>query len=256
MDGLGVDTPWAQFKRAMLGALYGLLAGMAFVLVAAFIDIWLYPDLPLMVNWPEFTVRLPLISLGLALVGAVTCWWHEAWQGLLSGAVAASALALVFALFTSQVNTGMKIIVLVIILVPVAAMTLPAAYILRWLTERHARALQMNQSGARIAGLVLFALVLGAAPGYFMKSSERAVESARFIHNLLQDLSVEKNPLASVAGVPERRDTPYQIYSTASETSTEGFDIHVQYADNYKLLCTVISYPEHSPSFSGCQAGE
>jgi MFS family permease len=234
--------------------LYGFLGGTAFVLMAAFIDIWLHPDLPLGVDWSAFTLRLPLIGLGLAIVGAVTCWWHEAWQGLMSGAAVAAALALIAALFASQVNTGMKFIVLIFILLPVAAMTLPVAYFLRWITERHGQALQWNGRARRLAGLVILVIAVGAGLGFFMKSSRRGIESARFIHNFLQDLSAENNPLASVPGVPERADTPYMMYSTRSQLSTEAFDIHVEYADDYKLQCTVILYPERNPFLSGCQA--
>jgi hypothetical protein len=43
------------------------------------------------------------------------------------------------------------------------------------------------------------------------------------------------------------------MYSTASESSTTGFDIHVQYADQYKLLCTVILYPGRNPFLSMCE---
>lgn len=256
MDGLGTDTRRERISRAMFGALYGFLGGAAFVLMATFIDIWLHPELPLGVNWSAFTLRLPLIGLGLAIVGAVTCWWHEAWQGLLSGAATAAALALISALFTSQVDTGMKFIVLVFILMPVAAMTLPVAYFLRWVIERHAQALHLNGRSARLAGLVLLVIALGAGLGFFMKSSARGIEAARFIHNFLQDLSTEDNPLASVAGVPERSGTPYKMYSTRSESSTEGFDIHVEYADGYKVQCTVILYPERNPFLSGCGPAE
>ena len=256
MDGLGTDTRQTQVKRAILGALYGFLGGTAFVLVATFIDTWLHPDLPLGVNWSAFVWRLPLISLGLAVVGAVTCWWHEAWHGLLSGAVVSAALVLVTALLTSQVDTGMKLIVLIFILMPVAVITLPVAYLLRWFAERHTRARHMNQSVARLARLILLVIALGAGLGYFMKSPGRAIAAARFIDNALQDLSGEKNPLANVAGVPERREMRYQMYPTRSEVSTEAFDVHVEYADNYKLLCTVILYPGRDPYFSGCRPGE
>jgi hypothetical protein len=256
MDGLGTDTRQAKRRRAIFGALYGLLGGTAFVLMAAFIDIWLHPELPLGVNWSAFVLRLPLIGLGLALVGAVTCWWHEAWQGLLSGAVVASALTVIAALFTSQVGAGMKLIVLVFILLPVAAMTLPVAYLLRWFTERHAVALHLKGSLARIAGLVILVIALGAGSGYFMRASGRAVEATRFIHNFLQDLSTEQNPLASVAGVTERNETSYKIYPTTSADSTEGFEIHVEYEDGYRILCTVILYPERNAFLSGCRAGE
>ena len=253
MDGLGSDTRQVRLKRALLGAFYGFLGGAAFVLTAAFVDIWLHPDLPLGVNWAALTLRLPVLSLGLAIIGAVTCWWSEAWQGLLGGAVVASALALIVALFTAPVQTGLKFIVLIFTLIPIAAMTLPVAYVLRWLTERHARALSMKSSAARIAGLMLLVIALGAGLGYFKKSPGRAIESTRYIHNYLQDLSAEKNPLAGVAGVPERSEVSYQMFPTRSQTSTEGFDIHVEYADHYRLLCAVISYPGSAPRFSGCQ---
>jgi hypothetical protein len=197
-----------------------------------------------------------LIGLGLALVGAVTCWWHEAWQGLLSGAVTASALALIVALFTSQVDTGMKFVVLVFILLPVAAMTLPVAYFLRWLTERHGRALHFGPSALRIAGLVLLTAAVGVGLGYFMKAPSRGVESTRFVHGFLQDLSAEKNPLAKVAGVTERREMPYVMYSTESRVSNEGFTIHVNYEDGYRMVCEVLLYPGRTPFLSGCQPGE
>ena len=64
------------------------------------------------------------------------------------------------------------------------------------------------------------------------------------------------NPLASVAGVPEHRETPYQMFVTNSEGSTEAFDVHIAYADNYTLTCTVILYPGRTPYFSGCQAAQ
>ncbi len=252
MDGLGVDSREAKVRRALFGALYGLIGGTVFVLMAAFIDIWQHPELPLGVNWPAFWQRLPLIGLGLALVGAVTCWWHEAWQGLLSGAVTTSALALIVALFSSQVATGMKFIVLLFILIPVAAMTLPIAYFLRWVTERHAHALHMNLRAVRIAGLILLMAGVGAGLGYFMKSSGRGIEATRFIHAYLQDLTSEKNPLAEVAGVPERDGQAYTLFPTTSFESTEGFDIHVKYNDGYRVRCAVILYPGRMPYLKSC----
>lgn len=254
IEGLGIDTRQARLRRAAFGALYGLLVGTVFVWVAAYIDVWLHPDLPLGVNWSAFMQRLPLIGLGLALVGAVTCWWHEAWQGLLGGALTASALALIAALVSSQAGTGMKFIVLVFILMPVAAMTLPVAYFLRWITERHARAARAK-SNLQIVGLVALAIAVGAGLGFFMKASNRGVEATRFIHGFLQDLDAEKNPLVGVAGVSERRDKPYVMYPTTSLESTEGFKIHVEYEDGHRMQCDVILYPGRIPFFAGC-AGE
>lgn len=255
MEGVDVDSRGAKVRRALVGAFYGLLGGLAFVLVAALIDIWLNLDLPLGVNWDAFLLRLPLIGLGLALVGAVTCWWNEAWQGLLSGAALASALTLVTALFSSQVGTGMKFVVLVFILVPVAVMTLPVAYLLRRLVERHGRAQHEKWAAARILGLVLFTVLLGGGLGYFLKTPGRGIESSRFIHGFLRDLSAGENPLVDVAGVPERSGVPYALYATPSQVSNEGWQVHVDYKDGYRLHCEVLLYPGRDPFLDGCRSG-
>src|SRR5258708_38669248 len=101
-EGVGTDMRELKINRASVGALYGLLGGAAFVVMAAFIDILLNPDLPFGVDWSIFIVRLSLIGLGLGLVGAVTGWWHEAWQGLVSGAAVAGVLALIVAFFSAR----------------------------------------------------------------------------------------------------------------------------------------------------------
>jgi hypothetical protein len=256
IDGLGADSHRAKIQRALVGAFYGLLGGSTFVVVAGFIDIWLNPHLPLGVNWDAFLFRLPLIGLGLALIGAVTCWWHEAWQGLLSGSVLSSVLTLTVALFSSQVGTGIKFIVLVFILVPIAVMTLPVAYLLRWLVERHGRALQAKWTAARILGLILLVVALGGGAGYLMKTPVRGIESSRFIHDLLRDLSTEANPLATEDGIPERSGVPYTLFAIASQVSNEGWEVHVDYEDGYHLQCEVILYPGSEPFLGGCRSGD
>lgn len=256
MDGIGTDTRESRIKRTAFGAFYGFLGGMAFVFMAAFVDVLLHPDLPYGVDWSTFMLRLPFIALGLALVGAVTCWWHEAWQGLAGGAVAAAGLALIVALFSAQVGAGMKVMVLVFILVPIAAMTLPVAWMLRWLTERHARALQLKKSSVRIAWLIVIVLALGAGCGYFMKTSAHGVEVAHFMQGLLQNSTQAKNPLGKIEGVLDRQDLTYKLYQRKSADSTEGYDFRVEYEDGFSLRCTVVAYPGTNPFVSGCEADQ
>ena len=255
MDGSSNDTRQAKIRRALLGALYGFLVGIAFVFIAAFIDIWLHRDLPLGVNWQLLWERLPLFGLGLAVVGAVTCWWNEAWPGLLSGAATASALALIVALFFSaEVTTGMKFIVLVCILVPMAAMTIPITWIMRWLMEKHVSALQLNASYARIVGLIIVALLLGSAGGYFMKMPGRQLEVTRYVHMLLQDVNAGDSPISKVQGATEHKGIAYQLYSTKSEFSTEGFDVRAEFDDGYVLKCTAVQYPGRPPYLTACSS--
>lgn len=256
IDGLNANTRETKKRRVTLGALYGFLGGLTFVLMAAFIDIFLHPDLPLGVDWPLLLVRFLLITLGLTVVGIVTCWAHEAWQGLFSGALAAAALALTVALVTSQVGAGLKVVVLVFILVPISAMAMPVIWLLRKLVETHAQALGLSWSGARIALLILLMAALGAWGGSFLKLSVKGVEATRFMDGLLQDLTPKQNPLHKTDGVDERASMPYELFTTDSKTSMAGYDIRIKYEDGFTLQCTVVTYPGFDPYLSGCKAQE
>jgi hypothetical protein len=255
MDGSSNDTRQTKLARAALGAFYGLLGGMCFAFVSVTINFWLHRDLPLGIDWQLLTTRLPLFALGLALVGAVTCWWNEAWHGLFAGAATAAALALTIALFsTNEVGTGMKFIVLVFILVPIAAMVLPIAWILRWLTEKHIDALTLNLSLFRILGLIVLILLLGAAAGYFMKMNAGQLEATRYVHTLLQNPNEADNPVSKVPGVTEHQGVPYKLYSTPSATSSTGYDIRADFEDGYAVQCTVVQYPGRPLYISQCLA--
>ena len=251
-----MDDRQAGFKRAALGAFYGLLIGTVFALTAAYIDLWLHPDLPFGVNWSVFMIRFPLIALGLALTGALTCWWNESWYGVLSGSLFLAALALVTALFTSEVAAEAKFILLLFIIMPLAVMSLPIILILRRITVAHASALGMNRKHLRIAWLLILSVALGMGGGYLMKTSARGVESTRLLHGMLQSIESEDNPLQKTEGAREHASTPYELYTTRSATSTEGFDIRVKYTDGFTLDCTIVSYPGYKPYLRACTSGE
>ena len=251
------DTRLRKIQRAMVGALYGLLAGTAFVLMSAFIDFLLYPDLPLGADWSLVAVRWTLIGLGLALIGGLTCFFSETWAGLLAGAVAASLLALTSALFFSPTTTALKVIVLLFTLVPAAAMSLPIAWIFRHLAERHAHALQLKQPATRIAGLVLIAVLLGAGFGYFAKMSPSAVKAIRYLHEDLQTMETSpKQELKDLSGLHEHAGMQYKLFQKESDDSTEGYDVRAEYEDGYSVQCVVVVYPGSSPYLSSCESSD
>ena len=126
----------------MVGALYGLLTGTAFVLMSAFIDVLLHPDLPLGVDWTLMSTRWILIGLGLALIGAADLPVQRNMGGLLAGAIAAGLPRIDQCIVSFPHHVGVKSDGAVLFtLAPIAVMSLPIAWILRRLAERHALAL-------------------------------------------------------------------------------------------------------------------
>ena len=250
------EAPPPQMKLAALGGFYGLLLGTVFMLVAAYVDSYLHPELPLGVNWDLFTQRFPLIVIGLLLAGALASWWKEHWQGWLSGSIFLAALALVVALTTSSIAAEAKFIVLLFIVMPIAIMAFPIIWSLRRLAEAHAYALNKKWSAVRILGLLIVMVALGVGSGYFMKMSYSALESTNVLQALLQDLARENNPINKTQGAREHADTPYLLYVAPSETSTVGYDIRVEYNDGFKMLCTVVAYPGSRPYLRECKTTE
>ena len=246
------ESRFSDIKYTLVGAFYGLLIGNAFVISAATVDRLLYPDLPLGFDWSLFVVRWVWIALGLALVGAITCLFNEKMPGLLAGAVIAGFVALASALYFSPVSGGIKVVVLIFALVPMAAMSLPVTLIVRWLADKYEYTLQL-QRRAWIVPLLLLAIVLGAGSGYFLKMSRRAVDATRFLHHLLQTASQDlESPIHDLPGLQNHMDMSYQLFQRPSESSAEGFDVRAEYNDGYSVNCVVVIYPGRDPYLSDC----
>ena len=255
VDNIDKGTPHPVVRRAMVGALYGLLTGTAFVLMSVFIDMLLHPNLPLGVDWTLTSTRWVLIGLGLALIGALTCLFNETWAGLLAGAVAAGLLALTSALFLSPTNAALKVMVVLFTLAPIAVMSLPIAWTLRRLAERHTVALYSERSIARTSLLMLIAVALGAAGGYFMKMPPDASTAVDYLNDALQSANVsETEEINALPGFQEHAGMRYQLFQKDSQASTEGYDVRAEYEDGYTLQCTVVVYPGFNTYLSDCES--
>jgi hypothetical protein len=253
IESVETESRFSGVKQTLLGAFYGFLIGSAFALVGTSINRILFPDLPLGMDWSLLATLSGWVILGLAVVGAIASLFMERLPSLLIGAAVAAFVALVSALFFSAGSTGMRVIVLIFTLVPMAAMCLPVVLILRWLADKHEEVLQSKQPVTRILPLVLLAIVLGAGSGYFLKMSPRAAEATRFMHQLLQTASGDaKGPLYSLPDLQNHMGTEYQLFQRASESSTEGFDIRAEYSDGYSVTCVVVVYPGNEPYLSEC----
>ena len=247
------DPPKLYVKSALTGAVYGLLMGTAFVLVAALVNTWLYPDIPFGIDWSQASVRGALIGLGLALIGAMTCLFTESFYGLVAGTVTAGVLALTSALYLSSTSAGAKFIVLIFTLAPIAVMSLPITLAIRRLTETHARALHLKWSVPRIFVLVLIAVALGASGGYFMKISRDALMAVQMVHENIQAVPENQNKeVRQVPGLQEHAGMSYSIFQRDSMVTTTGYDVWAEYEDGYTMECVVVVYPGTPPYIRSC----
>lgn len=255
LDGEIENTRESKMKHARIGALFGLVAGMAFAVAASGVDLLLHRDLSLGFEFDFLFTYGLIVSAVLTVVGFVTCWAVETWRGLAYGALATSSIVLVGSLLqSSEATAGMKVIALAFTLVPVAALALPLAWALRWLTEKYARARLGRFAMLKVALLVVATFACSAAGGWFMRMPPRAVEAVHFLDGMIQIASDhEDNALRQVAGFDNHLNANYKLYETPSTNSTEGFDVTAEYEDGYRFSCTVVVFPGRDPYLSACK---
>jgi hypothetical protein len=153
-------------RRSLGGALYGFLGGSAFALFAGTVDMLTYPDLPIYTDWASIFALWAWLAFVLAGVGAIIGWFTDRLRGV---AVGASILALTLLLLTATQASFIPVanfIFIILLILPVTAICIPIAMILRSLANRHMDAL--NKTGLLCARgliwLVFLALLLGILP--------------------------------------------------------------------------------------------
>lgn len=252
----------ARQQRAAFGAVYGMLGGTAYVLMAALINPLTFPGLPVLLDVPELLVQWLLFGLGLTVLGAWAAWPTEGWRGVLGGALVTACLIIGLNLQNSQGSWTTSSVLLLLLSAPLAVMCLPLPLLLRWMARKSVEAARFKA----IHQLVLWgtlALLLGVAPSLFNRMSARAEIAVRQIQTLMQ-AAVTQAPEADLPGalkvlpnVRDHLDQPYGLSQQRSRLSTEGFDVRVFFADGYVFTCVVVVYPsvDQRPFVRGCMEG-
>jgi hypothetical protein len=257
---LNKPTDPAKKKRVLFAALSGFLAGTIAALGSAYINTWIFPELPLYLEWSSIIIAWLLWAVVGGLLAGIAGLSAEGWQGLFFSAVGMAFVILLLNIMQSSETAMLKIVSFVGLLFPIAAMVFPLAVIFYWLANRFVRA-ESSQGWLRwkivIVNLIVI-VVLGMIPGLYAKMNSRAEQGVRLIHEMLQDAQTSApdalhKSLLKTEGFSEHKTQPYTLSQAASIYSTVGVDVTVHYKDNYTISCTVILYPGSDPAIFPCK---
>lgn len=258
-NGGWAAIPPARRTRAFASALYGGVGGTVFALVVGLADPLLIRDLPLRVDGPALLAVWALAGLGLAALGALAAWPRSGWLGILLGSIGVAGVVLGVSLIQAQVWVPAGIVVLLLTLPPLMVVCAPLALILRWLGERHWRAVDFARPDLRqvIALQLALAAGLGLVTGAFLRLPPRAQQAAREVHRRLQLHTADELPVpeAERAAFAAHLGQPYQLEAWTSRQSASGYDVAIAYADGFTLTCVVVVVPSQDPYLRGCTAG-
>lgn len=255
MDSVTTATRAGRLRRLLFSFLNGLAAAAIAAVMTSFINIWLYPDLPLNFDAAAFWQRFISWSLLGGVLSGLAAYSAEGWKGI---SLSALGMALVLLGISFQQSPGAPKVVLVAfagLLLPFMAMCIPLAWLFFWLAGRFEKTQQLTGlPRARVLlvnGIIVFAL--GIVPGWFAKFNSTAENGVRVLHQALQ--AAPSNPdkaFEKVEGFAERAGQAYTLSQVDSAYSTVGVDVTAHYADGYRMVCTVVLYPNSGPRISPC----
>lgn len=245
-------------QRIIYAAISGFIAGTICILVASFINVWLFPELPLKIDWQRiFVLWLAWAFIAGALAG-VAAISSEGWGSILLSAFLMAAVILIINFVQGIDSIMLNILVLLGLALPFTAVMVPVAFIFFWLAKRFLHLYDYvgweRWKIILLNGLVI--ILLGVLPGLYSKFNLRANEGTHLIHNMLQDTALSSElptPLENAEGFAEHRTQPYTLSQVPSVYSTVGIDVTAHYEDGYALRCTAILYPERNSYVSPCK---
>ncbi len=242
-----------KIGRALLGALFGVLAGTAFTLSAMFSDRLLFPHLPMGLDWDFYTTFWAWLGPGLMLTGFLAAWWFETWAGLLTGTLAGAAILILSNMPYSAASPFQKAITFVIIFLPAMAICLPIVYFFRWLVKQSFRFWPQRGGALRVAALFLLVIFLGGAGGIWMRMPAKAVSAVTKMETALQTTPEPGSALLKLSNLEAHRSQSFELFYAKSTYTTQGYDVRAVYEDGYVVTCAIVVYGDSPPFITKCE---
>jgi hypothetical protein len=260
-DSEGVKNNLERKQRVLFAALSGFVAGTVAALLSSFINTWLFPDLPLYIEWSSMFLGWVLWSVLGGVLAGVAAFSSEGWKSILFSALGMAVTILVLNVLQNSESALLNTIVLLGLSLPFTAMMIPLAFLFFWLARRFLEAMSLRGWVRSRIFLVNFIVILalGVIPGVYTKMNTRAERGVRIMHEMLQT-AAQASPqdavpkaLLKTNGFADHKDQPYTLSQVSSVSSTEGVDVTAHYNDGYTILCTVVLYPGSDPSIFSCK---
>lgn len=244
-------------SAAMSGAIFGALAAV----LSSFINTFLFPDIPLRLDFMAIGVSLALWILVSALLAGIAAYSSEGWTTILASSFLTAAVILIYNFVQSSTNLFLNLLILLGLSLPFTALMIPVAYIFYWLATRFVEASRLNGWGRGKIILVnlLTLAAMGASVGWYARLSSNEQRALRIIQNNLEEGKLAASPdeyptaLKKTEEYTEHKEQEYTMEYAQSVYSTVGIDVKVKYADGYVISCTVVLYPGSEPAISPCK---
>jgi hypothetical protein len=258
------ETPAERRQRMLPGTIYGLLIATAYALVGSIVNQLSFPDLPVGVDWRNLLITWSFFAVWLGVGGAFINWFTQTEESMVTGLFVMALIALGAGALTLEGNLPAQFGKLLLLALPVMAISLVMTITLRWLGVRHAEVIEREQTlkTKSIAILMVIALTIGGLTGLGLtRWGDSTLSAARYVHERLQTLVVEPVqaegffPLNDVPGLVFRLGMPYTLHGKPSGQSVTAAQVTVEFKDGYRITCVLLVFPDTTPFLRACAEG-
>lgn len=259
------ETPAERRLRMLPGAIYGLIIASTYALVGSLVNQLSFPDLPVGVDWRNLLITWLFFAVWLGVGGAFINWFTQTEESMVTGLLVMTLIALGAGALTFEGNLPAQFGKILLLALPVMAISLVMTITLRWLGERHAEIIEREKTlmTKNIAILVAIAFAIGGLTGLGLtRWGDSTLNAARYIHDRLQTVAADPaqaETLFSLSDVPDLKShigTPYTLRGHPSGQSVVAAEITTEFKDGYQITCILLVFPDKPPFLSACAEGE
>ncbi len=259
------ETPAERRLRMLPGAMYGLIIASTYAFVGSIVNQLSFPDLPVGVDWRNLFITWSFFAVWLGLGGGFINWFTQTEESVVAGWLAMTVIALGAGSFTLEGNLPTQFGKIILLVLPVLAISLLMTITLRWLGEHHAEIFENRHvlRTRRIAILVGIALSIGGLTGLGLTHWTKATQEAvRDIHSRLQTVAADPSqmealfPPNDVPGLESHLDTPYTLRGKPSGESVAAAEVSIDFSDKYQVTCVLLVFLDKPPFLRACAEGD
>lgn len=250
--------------RMLPGAMYGLVIATTYALVGSIVNQFSFPDLPVGVDWRSLLAACLFFAVWLGVGGAFINWFTQTEESMVTGLSVMTVIALGAGALTLEGNLPAQFGKILLLALPVMAISLVMTITLRWLGVRHADSVERDRTlkTKSIAILMAVALTIGGVTGFGLNRwTDATLSGIHYVDDRLQTLVVEPVqaeaffPLADVPGLTSHLGLPYTLHGKPSGQSITAVEVTAKFKDGYQITCVLLVFPDTTPFLRACAEG-
>jgi len=262
----GQETPAERRQRMLPGAIYGLVIAGSYAVVSGIVNKLSFPDLPIGIDWRNLLMTWFFFALWLGIGGGFINWFTQTEEGLVISLFVMTLTALGAGAVTLDDELPARFGKIMLLVLPVIAVSLFMTIILRWLGVHHADLVEKEKK-LRIRGIFILAalaLFIGGLTGFLLTHWEDSTLSGvSFIHSRLQTAAADRakvNELFSLNDLPRLAShigVPYILLGKPYGQLIGTIEVAVNFKDGYQFTCIIVVIePAMLPSLRACTEGD